>query len=473
MSEREKIVILGAGISGLAAGYFLSRTGRYDVTILEKEPVTGGLCASFRHGDFTLDYGPHKIYSVIPGILDEICAIMGDRLLKVRKKNRIFLRSRLVDYPVRMGNLARVLGPAVFLQMGLGYAAQVFRGLLPRHPPRSYEEYIVHRFGSPAYRLVFEPLADKVWGEPSGLHPDMARTRLPASGGREIILKLLKLKRESAETSAEFFYYPRKGFGDFPQALNEKIGERGGRTVVNAHITGLRSDRGKIVSVEAAVNGTGVRYPCDYLVSTVPLQILGKMVFRDSDAGFNRAVADLQFRHLIIVYLFINRPAVLEDQWLFFPERSSVFSRISEQKLMSPDVAPPERSALCCDLTCAEDSPVWRMTDGEIAGECIRGLEDAGFIRKSEVDGTLVVRRRHFYPRYDLGYEEKMRTVTRKLQQVENLLLSGRIGMYNYNNSDHCIDMGRFIADNLVRGESPATIWNELENRVRNYKIVD
>ena len=45
--------------------------------------------------------------------------------------------------------------------------------------------------------------------------------------------------------------------------------------------------------------------------------------------------------------------------------------------------------------------------------------------------------------------------------------------MYNYNNSDHCVDMGRFIADHLEQGQEPRAIWDNLEARVSHYKIVD
>jgi hypothetical protein len=63
--------------------------------------------------------------------------------------------------------------------------------------------------------------------------------------------------------------------------------------------------------------------------------------------------------------------------------------------------------------------------------------------------------------------------VNKKLRSVKNLLTTGRIGMYNYNNSDHCADMGRFIAQHLEQGEKPADIWQALERRVADYKIVD
>jgi protoporphyrinogen oxidase len=89
------------------------------------------------------------------------------------------------------------------------------------------------------------------------------------------------------------------------------------------------------------------------------------------------------------------------------------------------------------------------------------------------VIGSLVKRVRNFYPRYDLEYVDKLKQVNSDLQQVTNLLLTGRIGMYNYNNSDHCVDMGRFIAHKLADGQEPVRIWKDLEKRVSDYKIVD
>ena len=97
MSEsRGSIVVLGGGVAGLAAGYYLSRAD-YSVTVVEKAPVVGGLCASFESNGFTLDHGPHKLYSVIPGILDEILSLLGDELIEHQKRNRIRLLDRFLD----------------------------------------------------------------------------------------------------------------------------------------------------------------------------------------------------------------------------------------------------------------------------------------------------------------------------------------------------------------------------------------
>jgi protoporphyrinogen oxidase len=471
--NKEKIVILGAGVGGLAAGYFLTRTGKYQVTVLEKEPVIGGLCASFEHDGFVLDYGAHKLYSVIPGVLDEVTSLMGERLLRLPKKNRLFLDGHLVDYPLKLGNLAKVLGPVRFLKLGLGYAVQFVSGLFRRRPPRSYEEYIIRRFGRPTYELVFEPLAEKVWGDPASLHPEMARTRLPASGGMDLILKLLGLRKETADTNAEFFYYPRSGFGDWPQALAEGIRAQGGEVLTSVDVQRLEMKDGKVATVLSKVQNETKRFDCDYLISSLPLPLLGRMVFGDKDPEFNRAVEGLQFRHLVLVYISVKRPLVLEDQWIFFPQRNVVFSRLFEQKQMNPELGPADRTIITADFTAGEGSELWTASDETLAGRVVDGLVQTGLVKREDVLGSLVIRRRNFYPRYDLDYAQKMKLVSDKLRLVPNLLTTGRIGMYNYNNSDHCADMGRFIAEHLVVGEAPPEIWRALENRVADYKIVD
>lgn len=473
MTEKQKIVVLGAGVGGLAAGYFLARTGKYAVTVLEKEAVIGGLCGSFEHDGFVLDYGAHKLYSVIPGVLDEALALMGDRLIRLPKKNRLYLEGKLVDYPLKLGNLASALGPWRFLQIGFGYGLELLKGLFNRQAPRSYEEYIIRRFGRPTYELVFEPLADKVWGQPASLHPEMARTRLPASGGMELVLKLLGLKKETADTNAEFFYYPKAGFGDWPQALAEGIQAHGGQVLTGVDVRGLKMEGGRVQQVQAAVGGKPQTFDCDYLVSSLPLPLLGRMVFGEGDAEFNRAVTGLQFRHLVLVYVWLKRPLVMEDQWVFFPQRNVVFSRLFEQKQMNLQLGPADRTVITADFTAAEGSALWQASDADLVQQVVDGLVKTGFVQADEVEGSLVIRKPNFYPRYDLDYAEKMKLVSDKLRQVPNLLTTGRIGMYNYNNSDHCADMGRFIAEHLAAGQAAPDIWQALERRVADYKIVD
>ena len=56
------VVIVGAGPSGLAAGYALATAG-IRATLLERDAVVGGLMRSIRRGDFIVDVGRKELYN--------------------------------------------------------------------------------------------------------------------------------------------------------------------------------------------------------------------------------------------------------------------------------------------------------------------------------------------------------------------------------------------------------------------------
>jgi protoporphyrinogen oxidase len=465
------VVILGGGVAGLAAGYYLSRGG-WPVTVVERNAALGGLCGSFQSHGFTLDHGPHKLYSVVPGILDEIRGLLGDRLLEHKKKNRIRLLGRYLDYPLSLGNLLPLLGPARSARLGAGYAAAMAGGVLGGPEPATYEDYILQRFGRGVYELVFEPLARKVWGDPRQLSADLARARIPSGGAAELILRLLKLKETTQDQDAPFFYYPRGGFGVFPERLAEEIRKAGGTVLAGATPRALERGDGTVTAVEVEQDGRTTRIPCETLVSSIPMQSLAGLLF-PGDQGVAEEVRGLRLRDLALVFLFIRQDRLVDDHWIFFPERQYLFNRLFEQKSMDPGLGPPGRTAVCCDLTCDEGDPVWSAPDEDLVRRCFGSLVEAGLTTPETLEGGEVRRFRSFYPMYTVDYRERLRGVYDRLKAADNLVLTGRVGMFNYNNSDHCLDMGRFIATEMAEGRRPREVWAGLEERVRTYRIID
>ena len=53
-----KIVIVGTGVAGSVMADMLTSRG-FDVLLLEKETVPGGMCKSYYKEGFTYEYGPH------------------------------------------------------------------------------------------------------------------------------------------------------------------------------------------------------------------------------------------------------------------------------------------------------------------------------------------------------------------------------------------------------------------------------
>ena len=59
-NEEVHTLILGAGPSGVAAGYVLSKAGVKPL-LLEKDKVCGGLMRSIKRGDFIMDIGRKEL----------------------------------------------------------------------------------------------------------------------------------------------------------------------------------------------------------------------------------------------------------------------------------------------------------------------------------------------------------------------------------------------------------------------------
>jgi protoporphyrinogen oxidase len=472
---KKNVVILGGGVGGLSAAWMLARTGHYHVTVLERAPFLGGACATFRHGDFLLDHGPHKCYSAIPGILDELRALMGEEFLRLEKSNTIHLFGQFLKYPISLVDLAPKMGFKNLLRCAAG-AARVTLGRRSNHEADSYEEYVMARFGRGLYEIVFEPLADKIWGDPATLSADIARTRIPSKGVLDTALRAAGLRKESELTDARYFYYPRKGFGRITERMAEETTKHGGILYTSAAPLQILRDGMTIRSVVAQHNHQTITFPCDLLISSIPLPALVQLLGGGKDSALESTLRDakqLQFRDAFLVYIFLQKDVVTRHHWLFFPDREVVFGRVFEQKLLSPEMAPSHQTVLCCDFTDYPEGELARQPDADLACRCVQDLTKVGLIDPSWVTETMVKRLSGFYPRYDLLYKTTISDLYKSLRRFDNLLSTGRIGFYNYNNSDHCLDMGKFISAQLDDGKPPQEIWSELEERVANYRIVD
>jgi phytoene dehydrogenase-like protein len=77
----KKVVIVGAGIAGLSAGCYARMNG-YDVEIHETHTLPGGLCTSWKRGDYVIDGCIHWLTDSRPGtgfyrIWEELGAVQG------------------------------------------------------------------------------------------------------------------------------------------------------------------------------------------------------------------------------------------------------------------------------------------------------------------------------------------------------------------------------------------------------------
>ncbi|MGZ4666331.1 MAG: phytoene desaturase family protein [Frankiaceae bacterium] len=73
----DRVVVVGAGLSGLAAALHLAGAGR-EVSVVEREPRPGGRCGLLERDGFRFDTGPTVL--TMPELLERAFAAVGERL---------------------------------------------------------------------------------------------------------------------------------------------------------------------------------------------------------------------------------------------------------------------------------------------------------------------------------------------------------------------------------------------------------
>lgn len=102
--QQTDILIIGAGLTGLTTGFWLTRAGK-DIHILEKADRVGGQIHTFREKDFVYESGPNTGVVSYPEVaelfeaLSPACALETAR--EESKRRLIWKGNRFPGSPVR------------------------------------------------------------------------------------------------------------------------------------------------------------------------------------------------------------------------------------------------------------------------------------------------------------------------------------------------------------------------------------
>lgn len=436
------VTIVGAGVAGLTIGYQLSRRG-YEVTVIERNDVVGGLGRTFHYGDFHFDVGPHRFHTENPRVAAFIREILLEEAIEIPRKSGARMFGKYHEWPLRPSILAAM--PVKL--MVTGAKDLLFKEQLPGE---SFEADVVNKYGRTLYDIFFEPYTKKfLFYSPSELHRDWAR----AGVNRAVIDKraqadnlwnLLKttLMPKPVET---MFLYPPQGVGRFSDRLAGHIRAAGGRIILGQDVTGLETAGRKVTGVVAG----GERVATDNIVWTAPLTTLnGLLGLKD---------IDLEYLSTIFYNFEIGKPPLHDYQWTYFGG-DEIFSRVTSPEAFLPSTVPPGKSGLCVEVTCRQGDDRWQEP-GRLTQPVIDDLVRTKMVGSaSDIEGVHIERVPFTYPIYKLNYMQELTRNLRELGQYSNLLLAGRCGRFWYNNMDHSIGQGLTMADKVVRGEVLAEI---------------
>lgn len=467
-------IILGAGVAGLAFAWKMSKKGK-KVLVIEKEAVVGGLSRTLKKKGFYLDFSAHRFHTNNRSLLKNINSLNKLKLYKHRKKSRIFMFNKYLNYPFELPNLFRAMPMNSTIICISSYLFNLLKNKIVNKTAISYKDWFIKYYGAKLYEIMCLPYTLKIWRtDPSFISADWADQRFGVENMKSLLKKAIKklvsldfsnykLEDDAHAPDGGIFYYPEYGIQELPNAFLREIKQQKGSVLCNAQLKFIHKHE-HVLNYEYREKSYKVTYQT--LISTIPLDILYSLQeYRNKQIGED--LKHNRYMDIIFVYVFLNQKRVSSDHWIYFPDADIPFNRAVEFKNWSRKMAPENKTCLCLDITCYYDDETWNKSDAQITQECIDAGNRIRLFRQENVYGSYVERVRYAYPAYSLDYKQRLKRIVNFLE-TDDVYLLGRTGIFRYNNADNSVEMAFQLAENFSNNISSKSIF---EYKIKNQSL--
>ncbi len=447
----------------MAAAWRLSELG-CRVTVLEKDTAVGGMGKTIAIGKYAVDYGPHTFHiretDESRAIHDQVARFFGEDRLVLTRGTRVLLRGKEYVYPLEMLQVLTGVSPWLSARIVFDYALATVKSTLspPTHED-SFEEWGVRNLGRTLYDLCFGIYSARVWGLPTSQISSKQAQRVAKLNLKNIVLRTLGIKADPATYFTKYMY-PRKGISRLYEGMAHEVRKAGNSVWLESPVVRLEREGERIARVVCARNGREESIACAGVLSTLPLPQLVGMMTPALPASIAEHASKLRYRSLKLIYIALKRPRLTDYHWVYLLDGHYRVNRMSEQKNVSPDMVPPDRTILCIELSCWCDEPLWRASDEEIYRIALKDLMKMSYgVTEDEVEDYHVTDIATAYPVYELNFEDHLIPVLEGVHAIGNLQTLGRHGLFLNNSMDDNVLLGMKVADQIASGGFNSRDW--------------
>lgn len=341
------VVILGGGLSGVAAAYALARAGWKQVTILERAPQLGGLAGSFEREGRFYPLGYHHILErdrTLLFFLDRIGALTAVRWRRIRMYFRLG------------GKLYDLGSPSGFLRFPMSLADKA-----------RFVALMLRAFGKPDWRDWQDKSARDLldsWAGPGvreGIFERLTRLKfeLPCE---EVSGAWLGARLHFREGSTPLGYIPGANWTKvLCDGVTRLVAEAGVTVRVRETVARLRPDGGGRIA--AAELETGEAIPADLFVSTIPTEVYRTLVPSDATPE----IARIRYSALISVVCATRRKVEPDFYWMNLASLDRAACGIFLLDSLNPSIGAPGDA--CVNFVThlrGRDRPFFAKSDDEL-----------------------------------------------------------------------------------------------------------
>jgi len=460
MSNKQKVVILGGGIAGLAAGWRLSKKN-FEVYIIEISNRPGGLAGGVEWKGNVYEFGPHVFHTTDKEILEDIKRIMGKDLIRFNRTVKIKFLGEYFNFPLSILDILKKLPfkTVVHSLFSLIYNNIKSKFYVPKH--QNSETILLANYGKVLYEIFFKSYIKKVWGFfPKEFSPEFAKQRIPKMNILEIVEKLfknlkskriktLKIKGYVEKVEGEIFT-TKYGFSLIAEKIGKEIKDSGGNILLNHKAKEISYCNQKANFVKVISNNVERTLHCDHLISTIPLKYLIELSDPLPGQIVVNAANRLKSRATLFIGIIVNKPRALPASFMYF--RDLTFNRIMDLSYFGFDINPPTATILIAEVNCDISEVIWNDEEKAIE-KVLTDIKNEKIVTQNEIMDSHVFKAPNAYPIYLLDYEENLETIFNWIDGIKNMQSIGRQGAFSYVNSHIAMKMAYNAADNIIQGE--------------------
>jgi protoporphyrinogen/coproporphyrinogen III oxidase len=434
MERTPKVVIIGAGITGLATAWWLQKAG-VDVTVLEQEQAAGGTMRTVHDDGWLVEVGPNSALETTPlfkTLFDDLGLTPALSYADAVGNNR---------YIVRGGELhALPMSPGKFFSSRLWSSAGKFRLLKEPFIGRADEEetiaeFVERRLGREFLDYAINPFVAGVYaGNPEHLSVRAAFPKLYAledkyGGLIKGMIKGARERRKRAEKAkdrARMFSFAG-GMQMLPEALERALGSR---LVTGVQIrTVNRNEASGGVSYELYGTRNGESFACmaDCVVTAIPAYAASELV-APMDASVAEMLTKIYYPPVAEVFIGVKTQQItraLDGFGFLVPakEERKILGTIWSSCLF-PGRAPDGYAALTTFVGGSRQPAMTEKTDAELLAIVTDELTALMGLR-GPASYSRITRWQRAIPQYNLGHLHRMEQLERFEKKHAGLFLTG------------------------------------------------
>lgn len=443
------VLILGAGPAGLGAAYELARH-HVRCALLEKHTMVGGLARTLTYEGYRFDVGPHRFFTKNDTVNRFWHKVLGADFIRVPRLTRIYYLDRFFYYPLKPFN--------ALLGLGVGRSVAAFasylhaRIFLRGREARTFEEWIVGRFGRRLYEAFFKTYTEKVWGIPcSQIGAEWAAQRIRGLNLWQAVKNAFFGNSGKVKTLTDYFHYPRRGAGMLYDKMADYIRAAGNPIQLGTGVEAILRKGDRVTAIRCAGGRQFDVDPGDHVLSSIPLTEFVAKLTPAAPPEVLEAAARMKYRDHITINLLYQGDNPFPDNWIYVHSARVQMARLTNYANFSPDMVPaPGCHGLGVEYFCFREDAIWQKSDDDLIKLAIEELTLMRLIKPENVRGGFVIRELDSYPAYYAGFQPYYETIKRYVRSLTNVQMIGRGGMFKYNNQDHAVLSGLLAARNLV-----------------------